>query len=104
MVTSYIYKGKEFIKDGFGFQPNFWRAPNDNDYGNGEPLRTQIWKQSGKECNVTASTFSGNALKVTYSLSAGNNYIVTYTFGKSGRINRSEERRVGKECRSRWSP
>lgn len=87
MVTSYIYKGKEFIKDGFGFQPNFWRAPNDNDYGNGEPLRTQIWKQSGKECNVTASTFSGNALKITYSLSAGNNYIVTYTFGKSGRIN-----------------
>src|ERR1017187_9565220 len=24
--------------------------------------------------------------------------------GKSGRLKRSEERRVGKECRSRWSP
>ena len=24
--------------------------------------------------------------------------------GKGGDVNRSEERRVGKECRSRWSP
>src|ERR1039457_6591335 len=24
--------------------------------------------------------------------------------GKAGRVPRSEERRVGKECRSRWSP
>ena len=33
--------------------------------------------------------------------------IVTLTFlalYKSGRETRSEERRVGKECRSRWSP
>ena len=26
------------------------------------------------------------------------------TFSTSGRVTRSEERRVGKECRSRWSP
>ena len=25
-------------------------------------------------------------------------------FGRIGRLARSEERRVGKECRSRWSP
>ena len=87
MVTSYTYNGKEYINDGFGFQPNFWRAPNDNDYGNGEPLRTQIWKQSSKNFSVSESTFSGNSLKLTYSLAAGNKYIVTYTFGKKGKIN-----------------
>ena len=27
-----------------------------------------------------------------------------YTIKKFGVVNRSEERRVGKECRSRWSP
>ena len=27
-----------------------------------------------------------------------------FFFRSNGRINRSEERRVGKECRSRWSP
>ena len=26
------------------------------------------------------------------------------TAGMSGKVMRSEERRVGKECRSRWSP
>src|SRR3712207_9271374 len=25
-------------------------------------------------------------------------------YGEESRVNRSEERRVGKECRSRWSP
>ena len=29
--------GTEYFKDGFGIQPNFWRAPNDNDYGNSTP-------------------------------------------------------------------
>lgn len=87
VVTSYIYKGKEYIHDNFGFQPNFWRAPNDNDYGNGEPLRTQIWKTASKNFNVKACTFSGNSLKVTYALPAGNEYVVTYSFGKNGKIN-----------------
>ena len=27
-----------------------------------------------------------------------------FLYASPGRINRSEERRVGKECRSRWSP
>ena len=34
LVTSYKVDGTEYFKDGFGIQPNFWRAPNDNDYGN----------------------------------------------------------------------
>ena len=46
LVTSYKVDGTEYFKDGFGIQPNFWRAPNDNDYGNGAPKRLQVWKQS----------------------------------------------------------
>ena len=48
LVTSYKVDGTEYFKDGFGIQPNFWRAPNDNDYGNGAPKRLQVWKQSAK--------------------------------------------------------
>ena len=40
-VTSYRVNGREYFKDNFGLQPNFWRAPNDNDYGNGAPKRLQ---------------------------------------------------------------
>ena len=30
--------------------------------------------------------------------------LVIFTWGNVSAIDRSEERRVGKECRSRWSP
>ena len=31
---------------------NFWRAPNDNDLGNGMPKRTGIWKDAGKRMQL----------------------------------------------------
>lgn len=52
MVISYKVKGTEYFEDGFGIQPNFWRAPNDNDYGSQMPRRLQIWKQSSKNFNI----------------------------------------------------
>ncbi|MFI3314784.1 MAG: glycoside hydrolase family 2 TIM barrel-domain containing protein [Rikenellaceae bacterium] len=52
VVTSYKVLQKEYIKDGFGFQPSFWRAPTDNDYGNGMPSRTQDWKTVTLNPNV----------------------------------------------------
>ena len=86
IVTSYKVNGTEYFKDGFGIQPNFWRAPNDNDYGNGEPKRTHVWKQSSKDFKVTHTSFADNTLSVTYTLPAGNQYIVNYTFGKNGSL------------------
>lgn len=88
LVTSYQVNGTEYFNDGFGIQPNFWRAPNDNDYGNGEPKRLQIWKQSSKNFNVADAgiVMDGNAaiLTVNYLLAAGNLYIVTYRIYPSG--------------------
>ena len=88
VVTSYKVRGKEYIKDGFGLQPNFWRGPNDNDYGNGAPKRTHVWKLSSKNFNVTSTDFnnSNNVLTVVYKLTAGNTYTVVYTFGKNGSV------------------
>ena len=40
LVTSYKVNGTEYFAEGFGIQPNFWRAPTDNDYGNGCLLYT----------------------------------------------------------------
>lgn len=47
-VTFYNVNGQEYIHDSFGFQPNFWRGPIDNDYGNGEPSRQQCWKDMSR--------------------------------------------------------
>lgn len=88
MVTSYQVDGKEYFDKGFGIQPNFWRGPNDNDYGNGMPHRLQVWKQSSKDFNVTDTKFhtDGNQVVVeaTYLLAAGNLYTVKYTLRPSG--------------------
>ena len=53
LVTSYKVDGTEYFDRGFGVQPNFWRAPNDNDYGNTNPKRLLIWKTSSRNFNIS---------------------------------------------------
>ena len=81
-------KGTEYFHEGFGIQPNFWRAPNDNDYGSQMPKRLQIWKQSSKNFNVVDASLAMDGkdavLKVSYLLAAGNLYIATYRIHPSG--------------------
>lgn len=91
IVTSYKVGNDEYFKDGFGIQPNFWRAPNDNDYGNDAPHRLQVWKQSSKNFNVIETKVVPEGDKyvvdVTYLLAAGNLYNVKYTLFPSGILN-----------------
>lgn len=53
-IDSFTYQGVELIKE--GPVPNFWKAPNDNDRGNGMPSRTATWKQAGKNRKVVNTT------------------------------------------------
>ena len=90
IVTSYKVNGVEYFQDGFGLQPNFWRAPNDNDYGNGAPKRLQVWKQSSSNFNVVEAGISkdGDDAVVTadYLLPAGNLYRMSYRIHPSGAV------------------
>nr|WP_239059579.1 glycoside hydrolase family 2 TIM barrel-domain containing protein [Bacteroides sp. 224] len=93
IVSSYKVGSQEYFAEGFGIQPNFWRGPNDNDYGHGMPKRTQVWKQSSKnfkiaDCSVKMEGKSA-VLTVNYALAAGNNYIVKYTVYPSGVVHAS---------------
>lgn len=93
LVSSYKVNGVEYFADNFGLQPNFWRAPVDNDYGNGAPKRLQIWKESSKNFKVASVTATKNdqivLLSVNYELTAGNNYLVDYKIYPSGIVNAS---------------
>ncbi len=44
VISSYVYNGIQLINQ--GPVPNFWRAPIDNDRGNGMPSRCQTWKDA----------------------------------------------------------
>lgn len=50
-LTSYEADGTPLVTS--GPVPNFWRAPTDNDRGNGQHLRNQTWRDAGARRTVT---------------------------------------------------
>ena len=60
-------------------------------------LSQEIWKDALEEAVVPR-------LSKAHPVILGENTIPTLTKRPAAAIIRSEERRVGKECRSRWSP
>jgi beta-galactosidase len=44
-LLSYRYKGRELIRE--PLRPNFWRAPNDNDFGGDWQHKLGMWKSAG---------------------------------------------------------
>ena len=66
MLVSYKYNGMEYILNGQGLHPNFWRAPIDNDYGAGLPHKLGVWKEVSYG-EVTAAVFNARNGEVTCS-------------------------------------
>ncbi|HPT31639.1 MAG TPA: glycoside hydrolase family 2 TIM barrel-domain containing protein [Prolixibacteraceae bacterium] len=56
-IMKSLKKGdKEFLIS--GPVPDFWRAPTDNDFGNGLDRRSRIWRKAGETRKVTAVSIS----------------------------------------------
>lgn len=51
IISSFKKDETEFIKS--GPIPNFWRAPIDNDFGNGLYKRSRVWRKAGENRKVT---------------------------------------------------
>jgi beta-galactosidase len=89
-ISSLNYNGKELIEQ--GPLPNFWRAPNDNDFGNGMPERCKIWLDVGAKRridNIAVKTIdlSHVQIDVTSILEAGkSHYDSRFTILGSGDI------------------
>ncbi len=74
-ISSWEHQGRQMLSG--GLTPNFWRAPTDNDFGNGMDKRCEIWKDASYNRELEEITFqaidAGNAtLGVTYFLPAAN--------------------------------
>jgi beta-galactosidase len=46
-ISELNYFGQEMLNEGKGPEPDFWRAPTDNDFGNGLDKRCQVWRKAG---------------------------------------------------------
>jgi beta-galactosidase len=90
-ITSYEAKGTRLITS--GPVPNFWRAPTDNDHGNGQHTRNQTWRDAGARRRVTGvevRTFGGRAVEIrvagTLPTTVESTYTTTYTVFGNGEI------------------
>ncbi|WPO77859.1 glycoside hydrolase family 2 TIM barrel-domain containing protein [Flavobacterium sp. KACC 22761] len=50
LITYYSSKGEEYFKQ--YPEPNFWRAPTDNDFGNKMPIKLNVWRNAGNNCSL----------------------------------------------------
>ncbi|AKZ59096.1 Beta-galactosidase [Streptomyces ambofaciens ATCC 23877] len=90
-LTSYEAKGRRLITS--GPVPNFWRAPTDNDHGNGQHTRNQTWRDAGarrKVTDVTVRTLGDRAVVIevagTLPTTVESTYTTTYTVFGNGEI------------------
>lgn len=54
-IINLLFAGKEMLNEGKGPEPDFWRAPTDNDFGNGLDKRCQVWRKAGENRKMTDS-------------------------------------------------
>ncbi len=54
-INSLTFAGKEMLNEGKGPEPDFWRAPTDNDFGNGMDKRDKVWRKAGANKKLTGS-------------------------------------------------
>ncbi|MGO4770488.1 glycoside hydrolase family 2 TIM barrel-domain containing protein [Flavobacterium sp. W22_SRS_FK3] len=50
LISYYSLNGEEYFKQ--YPEPNFWRAPTDNDIGNKMQIRSNVWKTAGKNTSI----------------------------------------------------
>ncbi|GAA2256218.1 glycoside hydrolase family 2 TIM barrel-domain containing protein [Streptomyces atrovirens] len=90
-ITSYEAKGTRLITS--GPVPSFWRAPTDNDHGNGQHTRNRTWRDAGarrKVTDVTVRALGERAVEITVGgtlpTSTESTYTTTYTVFGNGEI------------------
>jgi beta-galactosidase len=89
-VTDYSVKDINYVADNFGPRANYWRGPNDNDYGFGNPKRAQAWKEASAPTNdaKVSAKMQGDVavVTVTRELATGCTSTITYSVYKDGAV------------------
>ncbi|MEU0132939.1 glycoside hydrolase family 2 TIM barrel-domain containing protein [Streptomyces sp. NPDC006296] len=91
LITSYAAGGRRLITSGPA--PNYWRAPTDNDIGNGQPARNATWRHAGDARRVTGfevRSLRDRAVEIAVSgtlpTTTESAYTTTYTVFGNGEI------------------
>lgn len=91
IMTSYKFKGTEYVSDSFGLRPFFWRAPLDNDYGARMPKTLKAWHDASyqdlKAADLKVESGAETVISCKYVFEEANAvWNVKYTIGSDGRV------------------
>lgn len=95
-LEQYAYNGKNLLNS--SPQPDFWRAPTDNDYGNRMPEICSIWKMVGQHKTLKSFKIDKNTITAGYLLDdVSSSYTLIYTIKNNGAVNVNVSYKAGKE-------
>ncbi len=105
-LEKYIYD-ETILIDG-SVQPNFWRAPTDNDFGNGNQKSSEPWKATVDNMQQTTFDYSDGdgscIVDVSYRLGlTGNSLKIRYTVNHDGEI-KVEQQMTASNVKSHYLP
>jgi beta-galactosidase len=89
-LSRFQHEGHSLIER--GPQPNFWRAPNDNDFGNDMQIRQAIWRKAAASQKIQAvrsRTNDDNSISIVIEsdfIEIASSMTTTYTISGNGEI------------------
>lgn len=97
-IEKYVFNGIDLLANNMSL--NFWRAPLDNDFGNGMPKRCAVWKEAGQQPKLLSyevkKTDSAYLFHSLFRLAKGINHKVIYALKSDGAIQVYNELSVNK--------
>ncbi len=101
-LSHYTLRGMEIMEEGTCLQPNFWRAPTDNDFGAGLQQKWSVWKNPGlKLSSLKAATENGLVVvRAEYEMeSVSAKLSLTYVINNEGSIKVTQKMTVDKDAK-----
>ncbi|WP_163707273.1 glycoside hydrolase family 2 TIM barrel-domain containing protein [Mangrovibacterium lignilyticum] len=100
-LCRYLVDGKFVFEDGTQLEPNFWRAPTDNDYGAELQLKYAVWKNPKLELKSLSAAMTPEGLaevKAEYDMTdVGGQLHLTYQINNEGAIKVSQQLVAGEK-------
>ena len=99
-LNGYSVGGVRLLRE--GPQPDFWRAPTDNDYGNRMSVTSSLWRAAGSNKTLKSLQVRDNKQRIVVAVEylltdAASPYSVTYTILPDGAIRVKAAWQAGRE-------
>lgn len=101
-LNGYTFNKQPILKEGYQLRPNFWRAPNDNDFGANLQINLKGWKDATEspillKWNYTITKDNKVQVQATYNLpQVSSELVLNYEINSNGELKVKEQLQINK--------